>query len=168
MKKIISIAFFFNLFIGLMNGYAQKEIFTRVYNEKGKKINKGHLLRVTDSSVILVRNQVESEVTIDKIGTIRLKRSFGSNVLKAGMISGVAFAVLGVATADPTEFLGYTAGEGAAGGFIYGAILGGAIGTAIDATIHRPKYVINQDQAKWKEVKEILHAYSTSGLKVPK
>ncbi len=36
MKKIISITILINLFIGLLDSYAQKGIFTRVYDEKGK------------------------------------------------------------------------------------------------------------------------------------
>ncbi len=94
-----------------------KKEFLPEYTTKKEKINKGHLIRVTDSSVILLRNQEESEMTISKIGTIKLKRSFGSNALKAGMISGAAFGILGGVTADPdASFLGYTAGRRGSGG----------------------------------------------------
>ena len=130
---------------------AQKTIFVRVYDLNGKKINKGHVFATTDTSMQLKAKGGDTiNLSINGIGTIKSKRSAGHNLLIGSLAGAGAVAILGAASADPEEFLGYTAGEGAAGGALLGLPAGAAIG-GITVLFKKSKtFIINGNMEKWK------------------
>jgi len=130
---------------------AQKPIFVRVYNLKGKKINTGRVLAATDTSLQLKKESRDTvNLSINTIGRIKTKRSAGHNVLMGSLASAGAFAIYGVATADPDEFLGYTAGEGAFAGVVLGIPVGAAIGGITVLFKKSGTFVINGKVEQWK------------------
>src|SRR4051794_31973998 len=89
---------------------AQKSIFVRVYDFAGEKINTGHLLAVTDTSLQLKGEPVD--IPVRNIGFIKTKRSAGNNVLVGSVIGAFTGAVVGAVTGDPDPgFMKYTPGE---------------------------------------------------------
>ena len=100
---------------------AQKSTFVRVYNLTGHKIYKGDVLMVTDSSLQLKVKSTPINIPVRDIGSIKTKRSAGNNILIGAITGASSMAIVGVVSADPDEFLGYTAGEGAAVGLLLGA-----------------------------------------------
>ena len=153
MKRLFTFLFLVSI------GYqvcAQKAIFVRVYNLNGKKINTGRVLAATDSSLQLKMESRDTvNISINTIGRIKTKRSAGHNVLMGSLASAGAFAIYGIATADPDEFLGYTAGEGALAGVVLGIPVGAAIGGITVLFKKSGTFVINGDIKKWKA----FHSY---------
>jgi hypothetical protein len=129
---------------------AQKSNFVRVYDLKGHKTNKGEILTTTDTSLILQSGAKTVTIPLARIGTIKTKRSAGNNILVGSIIGTVVWATLGVASSDPDQFLGFSAGEGAALGAIVGAPMGAAIGGITILFKHSKTYSINADATKWK------------------
>ncbi|HYK44212.1 MAG TPA: hypothetical protein VEV83_03530 [Parafilimonas sp.] len=158
------LAFLFTILIA-HNLEAQKSIFIRVYDLKGHTIARGHVLSATDTSVQLIREP--TNILVRDIGSIRTKHSVGHNLLIGSAIGSSTMAIIGVASANPDEFLGYTAGEGALGGFIVGVPIGAAIGALTIAFKNSKHYVINGDLQKWKAFKSTIpgqkSAQGTSG-----
>ena len=114
--------FYLILLISLnYNLSAQKSTFVRVYNLTGQKIYKGDVLIVTDSSLQLKVKSTPMNIPVRDIGSIKTKRSAGNNIVIGAIAGASSMAIVGVVTADPEEFLGYTAGEGAAAGLLLGA-----------------------------------------------
>jgi hypothetical protein len=129
---------------------AQKSTFVRVYNLTGQKIYKGDVLMVTDSSLQLKGKSTPMNIPVRDIGSIKTKRSAGHNILIGSIAGASSMAIFGAATADPDEFLGYTAGEGIAAGILIGAPPGVIIG-GISALFKNPDtYLIDGDILKWK------------------
>ena len=153
MKRLITFLFLASI------GYqvcAQKTIFVRVYNLNGKKISKGFVLATTDTSLQLKTESRDTvNLSVNSIGTIKTKRSGGRNVLMGSLVGAGAFAIFGAATADPDVFLGYTAGEGAVGGFILGIPFGAAIGGITVLFKKSGTFEINGDIKNWKA----FHSY---------
>src|SRR4051794_38573080 len=129
---------------------AQKMGFVRVYDLNGHKINKGEVLAITDTSLLLQREAKIATIPLASIGTIKTKRSAGNNILVGSVIGTVVGVALGVASANPDEFLGFTAGEGAAMGVIIGAPVGAAIGGITVLFKNSKTYLINGDATRWK------------------
>jgi hypothetical protein len=129
---------------------AQKSTFVRVYNLTGQKIYKGDVLMVTDSSLQLKVKSTPINIPVRDIGSIKTKRSAGHNILIGSIAGASSMAIVGVVTADPEEFLGYTAGEGFAAGLLLGAPPGAVIG-GITALLKKSlTYLIDGDIMKWK------------------
>lgn len=137
-----------------MNVYAQtssetSDAFVRVYDQSGKKIAKGKIYSVSETFLQLKRKRGPIEIPVRRIGSIKTKRSAGNNLLVGAAVGASTMAVIGAASADPDDFLGFTAGEGAAAG----ALLGGAAGTVIGGISilfkRSETYTINGDQEKW-------------------
>jgi hypothetical protein len=153
MKRLFTFLFLVSI------GYqvcAQKAIFVRVYNINGKKINTGRVLAATDTSLQLkMENRDTVNISINTIGRIKTKRSAGHNVLMGSVAAAGAFAIYGAATADPDEFLGYTAMEGAVGGMVLGIPVGAAIGGITVLFKKSGTFVINGNIEKWKA----FHSY---------
>src|SRR5262245_26162965 len=115
MKPIVTIcAFLAMTFIA----HSQKNMFLRVFDESGKKANKGFLAAVSDSSLTIENHGKMIEIPVSKMSVIKGKRSFGHTVLVSSGMGAATFAIAGVVTADPDEWFGYTEGEGAASGFL--------------------------------------------------
>jgi len=139
---------------------SQKTIFLRVFDETGKKIQKGFLRSVSDSSLTIQNGEKITEVPVSNISVIKVKRSFGHTVAISSGIGAAGFSIFGAATADPEAWIyGYTAGEGAAAGFIFGAFAGAAVGSIIAATSKKPVLQINMNQKEWMKAKSALSYY---------
>ena len=158
MKKILASVCFL-LFIGQVA--AQKRTYVRVYDEVGKKIFRGFILRVSDSSLTILDGSKKSvEVPASMITSLRLKRSFGHTVLISSLIAGATLAVMGAASADPDAWIfAYSAAEGALMGLVVGGISGAAMGSIISGTQKRPVFKIERDLGNWKKVKLIMERY---------
>lgn len=137
---------------------AQKNLFVRVYNLDEKKINKGQVLSITDSSLHLKSKGVNTVIfPIISIGKVKTKHSPGHHILIGSSVAASSMAILGAASADPdAAIFGYTAGEGAGAGALLGAPLGAVIGGII-YLFKKPKtFVINADKEKWKTFQSFI------------
>ena len=153
MKRLVTFLFLVSIGYQLC---AQKAIFVRVYDLNGKKISKGHVVATTDTSLQLEMESRDTvNLAINSIGTIKTKRSAGRNVLMGSLVGAGAFAIFGAATADPDVFLGYTAAEGAVGGFVLGIPFGAAIGGITVLFKKSGTFVRNGDIKMWKA----FHSY---------
>jgi hypothetical protein len=94
MKEIVSFIFF--LFL-LQSAQAQKQNFFRVYNIQGKKVNKGAIFQLSDTSVTLTRKNIFTETPVSQIKVIKSRRTTGHRVLVT-TLSVVGVAVLFVGT----------------------------------------------------------------------
>ena len=145
-----------------INIYAQGEtenlnLFVRVYNLQGEKINKGKLIAVTEKSLQIKGTKGVAEIDYSSIGFIRTKRSEGNNVLIGSILGASAMAIFGAASADPDAlFFAYTSGEGAAGGALLGLPLGAAVGGISILFKDSKYYSIDGDLLKWKLFKEMI------------
>lgn len=157
MKYIITICAWLALTLA---ANSQKTIFLRVFDETGKKIQNGFLRSVSDSSLIIQNGGITTEVPASKISVIKVKRSFGHTVAISSGIGAAGFAIFGAATADPDAWIyGYTAGEGAAAGFIFGALAGATVGSIIGAASKKPVLRINMNHNEWMKAKSALSYY---------
>lgn len=136
---------------------AQNKLFVRVYDLEGHKVNKGYILAVNDSLLILEKNKSPLEIRVKTIGMIKTKRSTGNNVL-IGTISGaIVMGGIVAASADPDNWiLDYTPAEGAIIGAFIGAPAGAAVGL-MTTVFKKPKtFIIDGDLEKWKVFLEHL------------
>lgn len=129
MKPFITLLFcLFSFSLLAQESHRTKTKFVRIYNQKGKKIQKGNLVYISDSSVILKRESAIYEVFYSEIGLIKTKRSFGHRM---GIITGttaVSFALVGLLSTENRDegLISSTPEEAAlllgAGGTFYGGI----------------------------------------------
>lgn len=132
--------------------------FIRVYDLNGNKTHKGVIQSVSDTVLHLKQEGKIYDIGLSTIGKIKTKRSAGHNVFMGAVIGGTPAAILGAASADPDEFLGYTAGEGLMAGALIGGGLGAAVG-GLTALFKNPKtYIINGDPQKWQEFRAMIIA----------
>ena len=69
-------------------------------------------------------------------------------------------ALFGIVTADPDAWVfGYTAGEGAIAGLIFGAGTGVVAGSVIAGTRNRPVFNINMNPEQWMKARILLKPY---------
>ena len=145
-----------------INVYAQNEIentnvFVRVYDFQGKKIGKGKILSISETSLQLYRKGESVKVMVNGIGSIKTKHAAGNNVLVGAATGATTMAILGAATADPDAWIfAYTAGEGAALGALLGGTAGAVIGGITILFKNSKSYDINGDMEKWKAFKEMI------------
>jgi len=148
MKKLIPFLLLILLFI---QAGAQKKLFVRVYDNSGKRINNGFVVGTTDSSLRLLKNKDTIDLPISGFSFIKTKRSAGNNLLVGSMIGAAAFGFIGIASANPDDFLGYTAAEGFSAGILFGAPAGAAIG-GLSALLKNPRtFSVNGDKENWRE-----------------
>lgn len=139
------------------NGLENTNVFLRVYDLEGKKISKGKVLSILDTSLQLVRNGQPMEIPVRSIGSVKTKHSGGNNVLIGAVVGAGTMAVVGVATADPDAWiLAYNAGEGAAAGALLGGTFGAMVGGITILFKNTNSYEINGDTAKWKAFTEMI------------
>lgn len=157
MKNLIFvITFILSINICAQNKFENSNVFVRVYNLQGKKIGKGKILSISDMSLQLNKKVASVEIPANSIGSIKTRRSAGHNVIAGTVIGASTMAILGAATADPDSFLGWSAGEGAAGGAFIGGTVGAAIGGITILFKNSKSYEINGDLEKWKAFNEII------------
>ena len=152
MKSIIFIlAIFFSNFC-----FSQTNTFIRVYDLNDQKFVKGHLQNISDSFISITKPGKTDLIKIhySKIGSIRLKRSFGHKVIMATVYSGISGGLIGAATASsgglcfictPTEGLLAGSFGGAVTGAVVASILGGI--KSMNAIKIKP---IDGDFGKWQ------------------
>ena len=150
---LFAITLFFCVNVSAQNDLESINVFVRVYNLEGKKINKGKILSISETSLQLNNDGL---IPLSTIGFIKTNRSAGHNVLVGALIGAVPFSVNGAVTADPDAFLGNTVAEGAAGGALIGGIVGSAIGGISILTKINKTYIINGEKVKWKAFKELI------------
>jgi len=157
MKNLFFIALILSFNISAQELTEKANTFVRVYDLQGKKISKGNILSISDTSLELKYAKGSKKITSNIIGLIKTKHSGGNNVLIGAATCGTIFAGMGAATADPDDWMfGYTASEGAIGGAVAGGVIGGAIGGITILFKNSKSYIINGDELKWKEFKETI------------
>jgi len=148
------------LFSSSFHTFAQtdnSQTFIRIYDLNGKKINKGIVLSITDTSLKLENNKGIQQIEIAEIGTIRTKHSTGNNVLWGSAIGAGALAIGGAATGTQDKgFLVWTPADGAAAGLIVGAPLGAGIGALTSLFKKSETYMINGQVSNWSTFKATI------------
>jgi outer membrane lipoprotein SlyB len=145
---VISLIFCANLFA--QNETASHNVFVRVYDLQNKKIGKGKILAITESSIQLIRGRKKIDtIPASNIGLIKTKRSGGHNVLLGAAAGAV---IIGVSIAsDTNEDNAFFSVEG---DILGGAIMGGTVGVVLGGITGLSKnvvtYEINGEMAKWK------------------
>jgi hypothetical protein len=141
--------------------FSQKKIiltktFLRVYDIQGKKISKGKIASISETTLSLNRNGKYIELPVSNIGLIRTKHADGTNVIVGAAIGIPVGALVGRAGYEP-GFLSFSPSVHAA----IGGGIGGVVGAAFIplATLPFKKsqtYVINGDPEKWKTFLEYV------------
>ncbi|WP_445958070.1 hypothetical protein [Yeosuana sp.] len=153
---VLLIVLIFSINMSAQNELKNK-VYFRVYNLDGMKINKGHIVFLSDSIINLQSNNKNYEINVRDIGFIKTKRSAGNNVLIGSASGAVLGAVLGASSADPNDWiLPYTSGEGAVIFGVLGGLGGGAIGGITTLFKNSKTYIINGDPLKWKGFSEMM------------
>ncbi len=133
-----------------------KKIFLRVFNAEGKKIAKGKLLHITDSTITLQRNKKTTEIVFEDIGIIKTKHSLGNNVLTGAVIGAGSIGILGAATSSDSGFVQYTGAEGFGVGSLIGAPLGEAAGAVTSIFKNVEVFEISGNIENWKTFKSLF------------
>lgn len=167
MKTIIKIKLIFLFLVSnaiiAQNQESTKNIFVRVYDLNGHKIEKGKVIFVNDTLLVLNKPKRVIKLNVNRIGKIKTRRSTGHDVLVGSAVGGITMAVAGAATSKEETKTGsnilfedyeYTSGvssaEGAASGAIIGAATGALVGLGISAFKKSKSYTIDGDLNKWK------------------
>ncbi|MDH7460688.1 hypothetical protein QEG73_05340 [Chitinophagaceae bacterium 26-R-25] len=161
------------LFCCCCSTYAQKRLFVRVYDLSGKKIDKGRVLAVSDSTVLLETVSKTDTISARNIGSIRTRRAAGHNIAIGMTTGGVLGAIFGAIAAQPVynpqsspneppqmQVNVVTPAESAVIGLVTGLAAGALVGTLVTASNRSVKTVINGDPAKWKEFQMMVADYN--------
>ena len=149
---------FFTFFIALnVSAQQSSSEFIRVFDINGKRIAKGKIQELTDTSVIL-KNNPGVNLPVNNIGFIKSKRSNKHNVL-IGTATGGVFGLLGLASASNGPTTGF-AGGASRGIAVVGSIVFTALGAGVGylTTLFKKSetYMINGDLVKWMNFKETI------------
>ena len=128
-------------------------IFVRVYDLEGRKIAKGKILSISETSLHLYRKGESVKVMVNGIGSIKTKHSAGNNVLVGATTGATIMAILGAAV--PPIF-SLTAIDLAAAGVLVGGTAGAVIGGITNLFKNSKSYEINGDMEKWKAFKKMI------------
>jgi hypothetical protein len=154
---IIAIILILSINVSAQNEVVDANIFIRIYNLQGKKIEKGKIKSISNTSIELYSKGKTIEVPLSKIGIIKTKRSAGNNVAKGALIGGVSLAVLGYSDGDDNSGLAlFSATDKAAFGLVGGGILGAAIGGVTSIFKKSKLYIIDGNEMKLKDFKEAM------------
>lgn len=168
MKKIIITA---TILLASYVSTAQKSgAFVRVFDNKNSKFQKGHLLTITDSSMVLLNGKDTVEVAAKTIGSIKMRRSFGHTVALTTGISAASLALIGAFTGEKktngtsidailSDLFTYTPAEGVTAGLIGGSAIGLVTGSIIAGTRKKPTLIVNNSLEKWQQAKQLLKPY---------
>ena len=106
MKNLIfAITLILSINVCAQNEFENTNIFVRVYDLDGKKIGKGKILSILETSLQLYRKGESVKVMVNGIGSIKTKHSAGINVLVGAAIGATTMAILGAATAEPDAWV---------------------------------------------------------------
>lgn len=164
---LLSILFLTLIFENMV--FAQKTtmadpLFIRVYNLEGEKMSKGNVLSVSDTLLQLNRKGLLIAINYQDIGMIKTKRSEGNTILVGSVIGAfggaIAGGIIGIDSAEPDDWFGFTEEEGAAIGFVLGVPAGAATGAAVGGIVSLFKksrtFFINGNLLKWKLFQEAI------------
>ena len=140
--------------------FAQNEIDTknaklRVFDLNGKRMAKGKVFSVTDSTMTFTKNGISESFRVKQIGSVRINRRAGHNILIPAAISAGFGGLMGLGIETDG---GIFQQDGAtAAGFFGGAAFGAAIGL-FTLPFKKPyyKFEITGDQQKWDAFIELL------------
>ena len=132
----------------------KSKIFVRVYNENGKKIAKGKILKITDSTLVLKKGSSSITVPSNEISYLKTKRTNGHNILIGGLV-GVGIPVFGFALSGDSD--GWATVAAVILAPIVGAI-GSGIGYITALFKNSQHYSIQGDPIKWKGFKEDMYS----------
>ncbi|HSI68628.1 MAG TPA: hypothetical protein VK941_00225 [Gillisia sp.] len=128
------------------------DTFIRVYDLHGKKISKGRIQSITNTTLYLKGKQV---IPVDSIGMIKTKHSVGNDLLIGSVTGALIFSLFGMATSNPDALLlTHSKGEAATTGAMLGLLSGAAFGGITTLFKNSETYEIYEDQMKLKEFKE--------------
>jgi len=158
MKNLFfAIALILSIHISAQEGTEKANVFVRVYDLQGKKISKGNILSISDTSLQLKGKREPMKISARSIGLIKTKHSGGNNILIGAATGATFLAILGAITADPDAMImGYSAAEGAAAGVLFGGPAGATIGGITMLFKKSKSYKINGEELKWKAFKETI------------
>jgi len=128
-------------------------IFVRVYDLEGRKIAKGKILSISETSLHLYRKGESVKVMVNGIGSIKTKHSAGNNVLVGAVTGATIMAILGAAVGP---FFLLTKLDLAVIGALVGGTEGAVIGGITNLFKNSKSYEINGDIEKWKAFKEMI------------
>ena len=152
MKKSILTTLF--LAIVCLTIQAQKNPFIRIYNLNGKKIMKGNLFNLTDSSLTLLSEGKNYEIPYQNIGTIKEGRSIGNSIGTASLTGGVLLGILGATVSSGQNgFSFFTPAETGLVGLITGGAGGALLGTGTYFLKNRKTFIINANKEFWLKAK---------------
>ncbi len=155
MKNLFfAIALILSINISAQVGSEKANVFVRVYDLQGKKISKGKIFSISDTSLQLKGKREPVIIAASSIGLIKTKHSGGNNVLMGAATGATALAIFMAASAGPNDMFD-PAGAAAAGAFL-GGIAGAAIGGLTSLFKNSKSYIISGDELKWKEFKETI------------
>ncbi len=137
--KTLIIIFLITINFGV---YAQKSIFVRVYNLSGKKINSGHVLILTDSSLQL-SDEKSNIIPLSSIDYNKTKHSENKNKIIGSILGATTGAILGRESNEIVSMKQVLFG-------LIGLGIGAEIGGLINSLKKSKTYLINGDLAKWK------------------
>ena len=144
-----------------INSFAQKKTktpFLRVFNLEGKKIAKGKLLRITDSTLHLKAKYKNEDIYFSDIGIIKTKRSVGNNIITGASIGGGTLFIIGAAakTRSNSNSLTLSRGEGSIAGPIIGIPAGSLLGGVTSLFKKSKTFEINGNQEQWISFKTLF------------
>jgi hypothetical protein len=150
-----------NNVIFAQNENKSSNLFVRVYNLEGTRINNGKIISVSDTLLKLKHQKKIAEINAKDIGWIRTKRSVGNNVLFGSLIGATAGAIVGVISYDKPRVSNdsglwldgvyeLSAPESALIGVIIGGGAGAGIGALTSLFKKSKTFIINGDTSKWK------------------
>lgn len=156
MKKIVLSLFTLVCFWSSAQEYELDQyLFVRIYDDTGKKINKGGLLTISNVGLRLEAKDSIVSIPVASIGEIRTKHTFGGKVL-IGSLVGTSVG-LGIIAGDPeTEVASPFSGGERIAAVTGGAVVGGLIGAGIGLLQKRGKYRINGEASGLQEFAQAL------------
>ena len=137
---------------------AQPKSFLRVYNLKGKIIQKGYFAGSTDSTLLLFKKDTAvTIVPVELIGKIKTRHSELSPVVISAVTVGLVFG--GSSQIFKNSLRGATDKGIFLKGFAIGALAGGITGAIILSSQKRKTFLINGNRKDWllqkKEIDKI-------------
>jgi RNase P/RNase MRP subunit p29 len=132
----------------------KSKIFVRVYNEFGKKIAKGKIMQITDSTLVLKKGSSSITIPSSDITYLKTKRGPGHNVAIGGALAVSAVLVGDIATPN-------AAGSSILAVIVFSPIIfgiGSAVGWVTTLFKNSTQYTFAGDQVKWKGFKEDMYS----------
>lgn len=130
----------------------KSKFFVRVYNNEGKKIAKGKILKITDSTLVLKKGRSSIKVPSNEISYLKTKRSNYHNAL-LGAAGGLGL-FLATTKIHKDCYLCADPGRLRFVNSVVGAILGYGIGYITTIFKNSKLYIIGGDAQKWQGFKE--------------